>query len=71
MIYSILTNPQKEIFEQDLELDFSLALPGLDRFRVNVHMQRGSVEAAFRRVPLEIPTIEELRLASYSYRSGA
>jgi len=62
MIYSILTDPQKEIFEKDLELDFSLALVDLDRFRVNIHIQRGSVEAAFRRVPLEIPTIESLGL---------
>lgn len=62
MIYSILTSPQKEIFEKDLELDFSLALPGMDRFRVNIHMQRGSVEAAFRRVPLTIPSTEELGL---------
>ncbi|MCX5706863.1 MAG: type IV pilus twitching motility protein PilT [Candidatus Omnitrophica bacterium] len=61
-IYGLLTNPQKEAFEKDLELDFSLALPGLDRFRVNIHIQRGSVEAAFRRVPLEIPTIEGLGL---------
>jgi twitching motility protein PilT len=62
MIYGILTNAQKEIFERELELDFSLALPGLDRFRVNVHIQRGSVEAAFRRVPLTIPEIQELGL---------
>jgi twitching motility protein PilT len=62
MIYSILTNPQKEILEQSLELDFSLALAGMDRFRVNVHIQRGSVEAAFRRVPLRIPSLEELGL---------
>jgi len=62
MIYSILTNLQKEIFERELELDFSLALPNLDRFRVNVHLQKGSVEAALRRVPLEIPSFEELGL---------
>ncbi len=62
MIYAILTNPQKEMLEKDLELDFSLALTGLDRFRVNVHLQKGSVEAAFRRIPLEIPTIEGLGL---------
>lgn len=62
MIYGALTNPQKEMFEKDLELDFSLAPPGLDRFRVNVHMQKGSVEAAFRRVPLAIPKMEELGL---------
>lgn len=62
MIYSILTNPQKETFEKDLELDFSVAPPGLDRFRVNVHMQKGAVEAALRRVPLTIPKIDELGL---------
>ncbi|MBI4708527.1 MAG: type IV pilus twitching motility protein PilT [Candidatus Omnitrophica bacterium] len=62
MIYGILTNPQKEIFEKDLELDFSLALPDMDRFRVNLHVQKGSVEGAFRRIPLKIPTLEELGL---------
>ncbi len=62
IVYSILTNPQKEIFERNLELDFSLALPDLDRFRVNVHLQRGSVEAAFRRVPRRIPGMQELGL---------
>jgi len=64
MIYGILANPQKEMFERNLELDFSLALPELDRFRVNIHMQKGCVEAAFRRIPLEIPTIEGLGLPS-------
>ncbi len=62
MVYSILTNSQKEAFEKELELDLSLALPDLDRFRVNIHIQKGSVEAAFRRVPLTIPTFEELGL---------
>ena len=62
MIYSVLSNNQKEIFERELELDFSLALPDLDRFRVNVHQQKGSVEAAFRRIPLEIPGIDTLGL---------
>ncbi len=62
IIYSVLTNPQKEIFERDLELDFSLALPGMDRFRVNVHIQKGSVEAAFRRIPLIIPKAGDLGL---------
>lgn len=62
MIYSILSDHQKEQFEKDLELDFSLALPGLDRFRANVHMQRGSIEAAFRRIPLFIPSLDDLGL---------
>lgn len=61
-IYGILSDAQKEKFERDRELDFSLALEGLDRFRVNVHIQRGSVEAAFRRIPLFVPSIEDLGL---------
>ena len=64
LIYSVLTDMQKAEFEKELELDFSLALPNLDRFRVNVHMQKGSVEAALRRVPIEIPALDTLRLPS-------
>lgn len=62
LIYSILTDANKEKFEREKELDMSLALPGLDRFRVNVHIQKGCVEAALRRIPLLIPTMEELGL---------
>jgi len=67
MIYSILSDLQKEKFEKDKELDFSLALSGLDRFRVNVHTQKGSVEAAFRRIPLTIPDIDDLGLPKAAY----
>ena len=62
LIYSILTNVQKEKFEKDKELDFSFTASGLDRFRVNIHFQRGNVEAAFRRVPIDIPKITDLGL---------
>ncbi|MFA5356129.1 MAG: type IV pilus twitching motility protein PilT [Candidatus Omnitrophota bacterium] len=62
LAYSVLSNSQKEMLERDLELDFSVALPELDRFRVNIHIQKGSVESAFRRVPLQIPSIEQLGL---------
>ncbi len=62
LIYSVLTNEQKEKFEASWELDLSVAMQGMDRFRVNVHIQRGSVEAAFRRIPLEIPKLQDLSL---------
>ncbi|MFC1509848.1 type IV pilus twitching motility protein PilT, partial [Candidatus Omnitrophota bacterium] len=62
LVYSILSDKQKAIFERDLELDFSLAIPEINRFRVNVHMQKGSVEAAFRLVALHIKSIAELGL---------
>jgi len=62
LIYSVLSNEQKEVFEKNWELDLSVAMMGMDRFRVNVHIQRGSVEAAFRRIPLVIPRLEDLGL---------
>ncbi len=62
MIYSMLKTAQKEEFEKLLELDISLAIPNLDRFRVNLHMQKGCVEAAFRRVPTTIPDYKGLGL---------
>ena len=61
-IYTLLNDDQKIRFETELELDMSLYIPDLSRFRVNVHMQRGSVEAAFRVIPSKIKTIEELGL---------
>ena len=61
-VYSLLTDRQKAQFEQELELDISFEVQGLGRFRVNVHFQRGSVEAAFRLVPSTIRSIQELGL---------
>jgi len=62
MIYSILTQRNRERLEQDLELDVSYALPGKGRFRVNVYFQRDALGAAFRMIPFEIRTIEQLGL---------
>ncbi len=62
LIYSILNDDQKAIFEKDKELDFSFSLPNMDRFRVNIHYQKGNVEGAFRRIPQQIPKLDELGL---------
>src|SRR6266700_2089603 len=62
MIYSILTQRQRERFEQDLELDTSFSLPGKARFRVNVYFQRDAIGAAFRLIPFTIRTLEDLGL---------
>ena len=45
-----------------IEVDFSISLPGLSRFRVNFYMQRGNIVAAFRRLPYQIPQIDSLGL---------
>ena len=44
------------------ELDFTIGIPGLSRFRVNAFKQRGSVVATFRRLPFDIPNIQNLGL---------
>jgi twitching motility protein PilT len=62
MVYSILTQKQRERLEQDLELDLSYSLPGKGRFRVNVYFQRDALGAAFRMIPFEIRTIDDLGL---------
>ncbi len=49
LIYSIMTDKQKKVFEEKLELDFSFGIKELGRFRVNVFMQKGCVAGAFRR----------------------
>lgn len=49
LIYSILNDKQKKIFEEKMELDLSFGIKELGRFRVNVFRQKGSVAAAFRR----------------------
>jgi twitching motility protein PilT len=64
LIYTLLTDEQQVEFERNLELDLALSLPNMDRFRVNVHRQRGAIEAAFRRVPQLIPRMEDLGLPS-------
>ncbi|MBI2871288.1 MAG: type IV pilus twitching motility protein PilT [Candidatus Omnitrophica bacterium] len=62
LIFSILTDEQRKRFEDRWELDFSYSVPGLSRFRANVHKQRGSVAAAFRSIPDEIPSLDALNL---------
>jgi twitching motility protein PilT len=62
MVYAILPQKLRERFEQELELDMSYSLPGKARFRVNAYFQRDSVGAAFRLIPYEIKSIDQLNL---------
>jgi twitching motility protein PilT len=63
LIYSVLTDDQKAKFEEDHEIDFSIGIPGISRFRVNVFMQRGNVAGVFRAIGENIPTVEDLGLS--------
>ena len=62
LIYAILTQKQRETFEDKLELDLSYQLPGKARFRVNVFRQRDALGAVMRLIPFGIKSIEELGL---------
>jgi twitching motility protein PilT len=62
LVYSILTDDQRAKFEEEHELDFSIGIPGVSRFRVNVFMQRGCVSGVFRTIGENIPSCEELGL---------
>jgi twitching motility protein PilT len=62
MILALLSEEQRRRFDAELELDFAYSIPGLSRFRANVFQQRNSMGAVFRRIPLAIPTLEELGL---------
>lgn len=60
--YSVLTDAQKHKFEEQNELDLSFGLKGLSRFRANIFMQRGAVAGAFRTIPFDIKSFDELGL---------
>jgi twitching motility protein PilT len=62
VVYSMLTQRQRETFEANLELDVSYQLPGKGRFRVNVFQQRDSVGTVMRMIPFEIRSPEALGL---------
>lgn len=59
-LYAILSQRNREKFEEHLELDISHAVRGVARFRVNIYQQRESVGAAFRVIPYEIKPLEAL-----------
>lgn len=64
LVYSILTDNQKERFEKNLELDFSHGLKGFGRFRINTFKQRGVIGAVFRAIPSQVPPLNSLNLPS-------
>ena len=62
LIYSILSQDQRQRLENEWEIDFSYSVPGRARFRVNAYFQRNSLGAAFRLIPIQIKKLDELGL---------
>ncbi|RDI73562.1 twitching motility protein [Gaiella occulta] len=64
LLYRITTTEQQKQLELKRQLDFAHGIRGLARFRVNVYYQRTSLAAAFRTIPVDIRSLEELGLPS-------
>jgi len=62
VVYSFLTDEQKEQFEREWDLDLSFGLENQARIRANVFRQRGTVSAVLHMIPSKIPSFEELSL---------
>jgi len=60
MVYDIMNDGQRKIYEEHLEIDFSFAIPGLARFRVNAYMQDRGAAAVFRTIPSKVLSLEDL-----------
>ncbi len=60
MVYDIMNDSQRKIYEEVLEVDFSFEIPGLARFRVNSFNQQKGAGAVFRTIPSKVLTLEEL-----------
>ena len=64
LIYRITTTEQQKQLELKRQFDFAYGLRGLARFRVNAYYQREALAAAFRTIPTDIRSVEELGLPS-------
>lgn len=62
LLYSILTDAQKERLESRYQLDFSFGIKGVGRFRATAFHQKGAVGGVFRRIPAVTPTLADLGL---------
>ncbi len=60
MIYDIMNDHQRKEYEENLEVDFSFAIPGLARFRVNAFVQNRGAGAVMRTIPSKILSLEDL-----------
>jgi len=62
LCYQVMTEAQQKKLEDNWEVDFSFGMREISRFRANVFLQRGTVSGAFRRIPVNVKSFEELSL---------
>ena len=67
LIYSLLTDAQRQRFEATMELDLAFGLKGIGRLRMNIFRQRGAIGAAVRAIPSAFKSFEEIGLPNVIY----
>lgn len=60
LVYDIMSDAQRKVFEENLEVDFSFEIPNLARFRVNAFNQDRGAAAVFRTIPSRVLSLEDL-----------
>ena len=65
LLYSVMNENQQKIFETDWEVDFSINIQNLSRFRVNLFHQNRGIAGAFRTIPSQVATIDQLYLPAH------
>ncbi|HEX4945983.1 MAG TPA: type IV pilus twitching motility protein PilT [Blastocatellia bacterium] len=60
--FAVMNNKQKERFKENAEIDVAYSVPGLGRFRCNIHQQRGTVGLVFRIIATGVKSADELKL---------
>ncbi len=61
MVYDIMNDSQRKHYEENLECDFSFAIPNLARFRVNAFVQNRGAGAVMRTIPSKVLSLEDLK----------
>ena len=61
MVYDIMSDGQRKVYEENLEVDFSFEIPGLSRFRVNAFNQTRGASAVFRTIPSKVLSLDDLK----------
>ncbi|WP_347274981.1 type IV pilus twitching motility protein PilT [Candidatus Kuenenia sp.] len=62
LLYNILNDQQRKVYEEHYELDFAIAITGVGRFRVNAFLQNRGESIVFRTIPEKIPLLEQLNM---------
>src|SRR4051794_30137543 len=71
LLYRILSSEQQKHLEIKRQIDLAYEVPGVARFRVNVYFQREALGAAFRQIPTDIKSFEELGLPGSLHERAA